>query len=74
MRTSRVRVKTIRAEINYLRTTVESYDGIALVRSIDPSQGLVELFVAPGCEGQVCELLKGLQNEGVPLSWNQENE
>ncbi len=67
MRSARLQVKINRAEINYLRITVESYDGMALVRTIDPSEGLVELFIAPGCEDQVLELLEALKKEGLAL-------
>ncbi len=67
VKSTRLRIKTIRREINYLRTTIESYDGMALVRTIDPMHALLELFVAPGCEELVLGLLSGLRGEGVPV-------
>jgi len=46
----------------YLRATIESYDGMAVVRTIDPSEALIELLIAPGCEAFVDELLDDLRN------------
>ena len=52
-----------RKDIVYLRYTVESYDGIALVKTHDPKKGLIEIRIAPGCEGTVRQLMKALQRE-----------
>lgn len=46
----------------YLRATIESYDGMAVVRTIDPSEALIELLIAPGCEDFVEELLDDLRS------------
>lgn len=48
------------SDIAYLRGTVESYDGMAVVRTIDPSAALIELQISPGCEGLVLEILDHL--------------
>lgn len=57
-----------RQEINYIRLTVESYDGMAVVRTIDPHTALIELLIAPGCEETVMELLSDIcHREGVRL-------
>ena len=47
-------------EINYLQVTLESYDGMVVVRTIDPAAGLIELQMAPGCEDLVFEVIKHL--------------
>lgn len=49
-----------RREINYLRTTLESYDGMAVVRTLDPHKALIEIMIAPGCEHMISELLDSL--------------
>ena len=57
-----------RREINYIRLTVESYDGMAVVRTIDPHAASIEVLIAPGCEETVIELLGDIcQREGVRL-------
>jgi hypothetical protein len=55
-----------RREINYLRVTIESYDGIGVVRTIDPHSALIEVQVSPGCEQLFSELSDSLRhNEGI---------
>ena len=63
----RLVLKVDRGEINYVRTTLESYDGMALVRTIDPEQALIEVFIAPGCHEFVISLLDSLVAEGVSV-------
>ncbi len=61
--------KVKRKHINYIRNTLESYDGMALVRTIDPAKGLIELYVSPGCEKFVYELIEDMKNrEGIEFN------
>ena len=58
-----------RREINYLRVIIESYDGMAVVKTIDPYEALIELQISPGCEGLISELLDYLRrNEAINLT------
>ena len=52
-----------RKEIAYFKFIFEACNGIALVRTIDAGKGVVAIHVAPGCEGDVAEILKGLEKE-----------
>lgn len=55
-----------RQEIHYLRTTVESYDGIAIVKTLDPWAAYIEILISPGCEKLVEELLHSIvKDEGL---------
>ena len=54
--------KVDRREINYIKITIESYDGMAVVKTIDPNAALIELQISPGCETLVFELLDSLEN------------
>ena len=57
-----------RGEINYLKLIIESYDGMAVVRTIDPYKAAIELRISPGCESLVFDLLDYLnKNEGIKL-------
>ena len=47
-------------EINYLQVTLQSYDGMVVVRTIDPEAALIELKTAPGCEDLVFEVIRHL--------------
>jgi hypothetical protein len=55
-------------EINYLRVTLESYDGMVVVRTVDPQAALIELKTAPGCQELVFEILDHLVSiEGISM-------
>jgi hypothetical protein len=67
------RVKTLRRlfqverrDICYLRYTLESYDGMAVVRTIDPHEALIEVSIAPGREREAGQLIEDLRKrEGL---------
>ncbi len=52
-----------REDIAYLKFIIESYEGIAVVRTKDPYEAVVELMVAPGWENDLEEVLEGLRKE-----------
>jgi hypothetical protein len=57
-----------REDIHYLRTTIEAYDGMAVVRTVDPCEATIELLIAPGCEESISGLIAALRdNEAIPL-------
>jgi hypothetical protein len=61
METIRSNFYVDRKEISYLRWIIESYDGMAFLKTIDPHQALIELEISPGCEKIVLELLDHLR-------------
>jgi hypothetical protein len=54
-----------RQDIAYFKCIIESYEGIAVVQTIDPREAVVELMVPPGWERDVEEVLSGLSREMV---------
>jgi hypothetical protein len=52
-----------RKDIAYFKFIIESYDGMAVVRTKDPHEAIVELMVAPGWEKDVDKVLEGLGKE-----------
>lgn len=47
---------------------MESYDGMALVRTVDPHAAYIEVLIAPGCEDLVQALVKSLASgEGLQM-------
>lgn len=69
METHRLLYRIKPQDIAYLRGTVESYDGMAVVKTADPRAGVVELRVAPGCDGLVQGILDHLARcEGLELT------
>jgi hypothetical protein len=52
-----------RKDIAYFKFIIESYEGMAVVRTKDPREAIVELMVAPGWEKDVDEVIEGLRKE-----------
>lgn len=52
-----------RKDIAYFKFVIESYEGMAVVRTCDPHEAVVELMVAPGWEKDVEEVLGSLKSE-----------
>jgi hypothetical protein len=52
-----------REDIAYFKFIIESYEGMAVVRTKDPHEAIVELMVAPGWERDIEEVLEGLRKE-----------
>ena len=57
-----------RREIAYLRMTFDAYDGMAVVKTLDPRKALIEVLIAPGCQDQVVQLVEDLvKREGIKM-------
>ena len=67
MQTSKYIFSVERNEICYLQWTIESYDGMASVRTINPANGEIEISISPGCEEEIFSLIKYLKGEGVGI-------
>lgn len=67
MQTSKYILSVERNEICYLQWIIESYDGMASVRTINPANGEIEISISPGCEGEIFSLIKYLKGEGVGI-------
>jgi hypothetical protein len=69
METIRHRLRVPRGWISYIRYTLESYDGMAVVSTVEPNEAVIEIRIAPGCQDAVFGLLDGLRmEEGLNLS------
>jgi len=55
-----------RKDIAYFKFIIESYEGMAVVRTKDPHEAVIELMVAPGWEKDLEEVLEGLRKE-IPI-------
>ncbi len=69
METNKHIFRVDRREINYLRVTIESYDGMGVVRTLDPHTATIEVRVAPGCEDHFSQLMNSLvKDEGLAIT------
>ena len=50
-------------EIAYLNFVLDSYEGVASMRTVDPRAGIVELMVSPSYQEEIKEILKDLAEE-----------
>ena len=54
-------------EIAYFHAVLEGYDDLAVMRTISPDEGVIEVYVSPGREEDFAELLDALRGEGIPV-------
>ena len=50
-----------RREVAFIRFILEAYDGLAIIKTLDPEAGLIEFQIAPGCEQDVAVILQDLK-------------
>ena len=68
METVKYFFKVGRSDICYIRYTLESYDGMAIVTTMDPHEALIQIRISPGCEELVLNLLTSLTKmEGIRM-------
>ena len=60
-----------RKDIAYLRFIFEAYDGVAVVRTVDPDAGVIVLHISPGCEADVERILQNLKEDMIIEPSNQ---
>jgi hypothetical protein len=66
METIKLSYRVERKDISYLSWIIQSYEGIAIVKTIDPYKAIIELQISPGCEDIIFELLDALKKqEGI---------
>ncbi len=63
-RTRKLILSIEKSEICYLQWIIESYDGMAIMRTIDPKNGTVEISIAPGCIKEILSVINCLKEDG----------
>jgi len=54
--------KINRKEICFVKSIIEAYDGMAVLRTVDPKEGIIEISIIPGCEEDIRNILNDLRN------------
>lgn len=49
-------------EICFVKSILEAYDGMAVLRTVDPKEGIIEISIIPGCEEDIRSILNDLKN------------
>jgi hypothetical protein len=52
-----------RRKVHHLKFILEGYSGVAVVSTLDPEKGLIELRISPGCEKEVDMIIGDLQKD-----------
>jgi hypothetical protein len=52
-----------RRDIAYMKFILESYEGLGVLRTVDPWSAVVEVMVPPGLEREMEMVLEGLRGE-----------
>ena len=63
MDTCCVLVHVKRHDIGLLCSLMAGYEGVAIVHTVDPQQGLVELLVAPAFYTTILDIIQALNQE-----------
>jgi hypothetical protein len=63
--TTRLFYQVERKSVCFIKFIIEAYDGIALMKTIDPLTAVIELNVAPGCDLVVKQLLGNLAHKYI---------
>ena len=66
--TTRVVLRLAPTGIVDLHCIIEGYDDLAVLRTLDPAAGLVEILVSPGAEREFEDLRLALCREGLPTT------
>ncbi len=73
--TTRQHFRVDRREIAFIRFILEAYDGLAVVKTLDPEAGLVEFQIAPGCEPDLerilCDLGQHIMMEPIRMNFEE---
>jgi hypothetical protein len=49
-----------RRDISFLRFILEAYEGVAVLTTVDPGDGIVKVLIAPGSERVVADVLDAM--------------
>ena len=63
MKTTERYYRVDRRQIVFIKFILEAYEGIAGMRTINPTKGIIKLHIAPGCAEQVDRILQDLKKE-----------
>ena len=69
---TRVLLRLTPAQIVELHCFIEGYDDLAVMRTLEAAEGIVEVFVSPGSEEEFESLRLALCREGLPTTRIQE--
>jgi len=67
LQTVKVKFKMNIKDVIYINAIIDSYEGVAIIRTIDPKKGLVVAYTNDFMKKYFYEILNDLKNEGVEI-------
>jgi hypothetical protein len=61
LKTIKQHYRVDRREIAFIKFIFEGYDGIAMMKTVDPAKGIITLHIPPGREKHVKAILQDLK-------------
>ncbi|BDU50533.1 DUF4911 domain-containing protein [Haliovirga abyssi] len=60
-------IKTDKKNIDFINKTIEAYEGMGIVRTLDPKNGLIKIITLDYYEDDIRNILNGLYKYDVEL-------
>ncbi len=60
-------IQTAKKDIDYINKIVEAYEGLGIVRTIDPKLGTIKIISLECYKKEIHRILDSLKNEGVAI-------
>lgn len=60
-------IKTDKKNIDFINKTIEAYEGIGIVRTLDPQKGLIKIITLDYYQNDMRNILNGLYKYDVKL-------
>ena len=61
-----------RKDISFIKFIVEACEGLAVLSTEDSQMGILKFLIAPGCEEEFEDVIRGLKGEIRIESWHQD--
>jgi phage-related baseplate assembly protein len=60
---ARIEVRIAKKDLAYLKHIIESYENLATIKTLDPSEGIIEIYAPKGNRSELNDLLSNLKKE-----------
>jgi len=65
-------IQTAKKDIDYINKIIEAYEGLGIVRTIDPKAGTIKIISLECYKDEIHRILNSLKNDGVEIEITEE--
>lgn len=69
LKTIRKKYRVDSSRICFIKFILEAYEGMAQLTTLDPKLGLIEIYMAPGCDEDVEKIIMDLKRQMLIEVW-----